>query len=144
LTIPNSAKKLVNKIYNSLGAASIRNFEFVAQDDLADLYSKTSVVIIPSMAEVFSATYLEAFYAGRPLIVPNLPFARELAGPAALYFEPGDSKSLVDCMIRISTNKVLFEHLALESRKRISLFPSFEEKMKIIGHTVIDILNDHK
>lgn len=56
--------------------------------DAFRLYADASAVFIPSILETFSTSYLEAIAAGRPLIVADRPFAREICGEAAFYFDP--------------------------------------------------------
>lgn len=51
-------------------------------------YRDCHAVFHPSLLEVFSATYLEAFAARRPVVATDLDFAREACGDAALYFDP--------------------------------------------------------
>lgn len=56
--------------------------------DCPAAYRDAHVVFHPSLLEVFSASYLEAFAARRPLVATDLAFAREACGEAAIYFHP--------------------------------------------------------
>ena len=44
----------------------------------SEIYRQCSVVLQPSLLEVFSATYIEAMYFQRPLLVPDVVFARDI------------------------------------------------------------------
>jgi len=60
------------------------------QDELAAYYAHTDGLILPTLLESFSGSYLEAMQFGRPILTSDFDFAREVCGPAALYFDPFD------------------------------------------------------
>jgi len=66
--------------------------------DVPAFYKDCDAVFMPSVLEVFSAVYLESMISKKPLIVPNLPFARDICGEAALYY---DYDSLDDAVEKI-------------------------------------------
>lgn len=59
-------------------------------DELPSLYQQSSMVFMPTLLEVFSATYIEAMFMGKPLVVSDLGFARDICDDAALYCDPLD------------------------------------------------------
>ena len=50
------------------------------------IYNESSIVLQPSLLEVFSATYIESMYLGCPLVVPDTRFAREICKDGAKYY----------------------------------------------------------
>lgn len=56
---------------------------------LAALYGGCLAVCVPSIAEGFGLTTLEALRAGAPLVVSDIPVFREVVGDAALFVRPG-------------------------------------------------------
>lgn len=74
----------------------------VSDEELATLYSNARVFVFPSLYEGFGLPVLEAFACGCPAVLSNTPALFEIAGAAALYFEP---KSISD--IRNAVDKVL-------------------------------------
>jgi glycosyltransferase involved in cell wall biosynthesis len=62
--------------------------------DLILLYSKTSALIMASIAEGFGLPIVEAFQRGVRVICSDIPVFKEIAGEHAKYFDPSSSASL--------------------------------------------------
>lgn len=77
----------------------------VALEELPDLYSKIDVVFMPTLLEVFSATYLEAMFMKKPIVATDLSFAKDICGDSALYFNPENPKSVADIFIKLKENR---------------------------------------
>src|SRR5207245_1810440 len=60
----------------------------VPEDELAALYANATLFVFPSLAEGFGFPVLEAMAHGTPVVCSDIPVLRELAGDAALYFNP--------------------------------------------------------
>lgn len=61
---------------------------FVADEDLAALYSAAEAFVFPSLYEGFGIPVAEARACGAPVIASDLPELREAAGDAAIFVEP--------------------------------------------------------
>ncbi len=66
----------------------------VSADELARLYRRASALVFPSLYEGFGQPVLEALASGCPVACSDLPPLREVAGDAAVYFEPSDAESI--------------------------------------------------
>jgi glycosyltransferase involved in cell wall biosynthesis len=75
---------------------------------LEDLYANCAVYVLASRVEGLPITVCEAMAHGRPLLLSEIPENQEVAGDAALYFNPTDSKELQ------SQLQVLLEDQALQ------------------------------
>lgn len=71
---------------------------WVAKKYLRSLYTACDACLMPSTLESMSSAYMEAMAWGRPQIVADLPHARDLCGPAALFSAPGDAGDWADKM----------------------------------------------
>ncbi len=69
-------------------AGRVRFLGRVSEADLARLYRQATLLVLPSLAEGFGFTVLEAMASGTPVVCSDLPVLREVAGEAALYFDP--------------------------------------------------------
>jgi glycosyltransferase involved in cell wall biosynthesis len=74
-----------------------------------DALRNATVVIIPSLVdEVFGLVTVEAYAFGKPVIASNVGGLPELVrhGETGWLAEPGDIRSLVDCMLSVATMDV--------------------------------------
>ena len=67
---------------------------YVADDDLACLYSACAAAVVTSLAEGFGLPAVEAAACGAPAVLSDLPAHRETLGGAALLFAPRDVEAL--------------------------------------------------
>ncbi len=80
---------------------------YVSDQELATLYSLTTALVFPSRYEGFGLPVLEAMSAGAPVICANASSLPEVAGDAALYFDPSSSSDLATQMQRMLTEPSL-------------------------------------
>jgi glycosyltransferase involved in cell wall biosynthesis len=83
-----------------------KNIEYIGKVDLQkipSLYSHCDIAFIPTLLEVFSATYLEAMLMKKPIITSDLGFSRDICGDAAIFCDPldpeGYAKAIVDIVV---------------------------------------------
>lgn len=67
---------------------------YVSAEDLAALYARAAAVVVPSLYEGFGLPVLEAFLAGTPVACSNRASLPEVAGDAALLFDPEDPAAM--------------------------------------------------
>ena len=70
----------------------------VDDNELAFLYSKAKLFVFPSLYEGFGIPILEAFNCGCPVALSNTSCFPEVAGNAAVYFDPTDEKSILNAV----------------------------------------------
>jgi len=90
------AKKILDKIKNENLGDSIINVGPVRMDHVPSLYQQVDALLMPSLLESFSGTYVEALYHGKPIFTSNLDFARAVCDKAAFYFDPLNAHSIID------------------------------------------------
>jgi glycosyltransferase involved in cell wall biosynthesis len=69
---------------------------FVADTELPLWYNAATATIFPSLYEGFGLPVLEAMACGSPVIAANTSAIPEVAGKAALLYEPDDLSGLID------------------------------------------------
>ena len=74
--------------------ARIRVRSGVQTDELAGLYNRAEALVFPSLYEGFGLPVLEAMACGCPVLCSNVTSLPEIAGDAALFFEPGDRQAI--------------------------------------------------
>jgi glycosyltransferase involved in cell wall biosynthesis len=82
---------------------------YVPQEDLPALLSGALAFVMPSWYEGFGLPVLEAMACGTPVICSNASSLPEVAGEAALLFDPADAGALTQAMERLYTEPGLAE-----------------------------------
>lgn len=73
---------------------------WLSQEALNTYYMHARAVIFPSLCEGFGIPVLEAFWFGKPLLVSNTSSLPEVAGDAAVYFDPMKPAEMADVIVR--------------------------------------------
>jgi glycosyltransferase involved in cell wall biosynthesis len=95
---------------------------FVAGDELPCLYAGATAFVFPSLYEGFGIPLLEAMASGTPACVANTSSLPEVAGDAALLFDPRDPRDIADAMHRLITDDVLRARLRARGLQRCTEF----------------------
>jgi glycosyltransferase involved in cell wall biosynthesis len=78
---------------------------FQERPQLAALYRRASVVVLPSDREGFGLPVVEAMACGTAVIASDIPALREVGGTAALYAPPGDVSRWVDTLEQLKAEQ---------------------------------------
>ena len=92
----------------------VRLLGWVSVDDLRKIYSGTELFIYPSLFEGFGLPILEAMKCGAPVAVARSSSLPEVAGQAALYFDPTNVSEITAVMNFFLLN----ENLRLDYKNR--------------------------
>jgi glycosyltransferase involved in cell wall biosynthesis len=84
---------------------------FVPDADLASLYSGAALFVMPSLYEGFCMPVLEAMVCGTPVACSNAASLSEVAGDAALFFDPQDVDRMAGVLARALDDQVTREAL---------------------------------
>jgi len=96
---------------------------------LDGLYRACDAFVFPSLAEGFGLPVLEALRRGAPVACSNAPALAEVAGDAALMFDPRDVGGIAEAITRLLGEETLRERLATAGPERAQLF-SWEESAR--------------
>lgn len=62
--------------------------------DVLRAYAEADAMLFLSTKESYGVPLIEAMAVGLPIVCPDLPYARNLCGDVAIYFDPGSAESL--------------------------------------------------
>jgi glycosyltransferase involved in cell wall biosynthesis len=101
------------------------------RSDVAALLSVASVVAVPSLAESFGFSVLEAMSLGRPVVASTAGGIKELIADEeeGLLVPPGDATALADAACRLLEDVELAQRLGERARLRATAF-GFEEMIR--------------
>ena len=94
----------------------------VSDDLLYSLYRHAVVFIFPSIYEGFGIPILEAFANNCPVCLSHSSCFPEIAGNAAIYFDPEDKISILQSVQKVITDKTLSSELIKLGSERLSMF----------------------
>ncbi len=94
----------------------------VSDDDRWPIYNRASLFIHPSLYEGFGMWMLEAFECGVPVAVSNVSSLPEVGGDAAIYFDPKNSDSIKQAILKVLTDDVFAEQLRQKGYQRLKDF----------------------
>ena len=112
---------------------------YVADEDLAPLYSGAIAFVYLSLYEGFGLPPLEAMQCGCPVLSSNSSSLPEVVGDAALTVAPDDLPHAVEAMRRLATEEDLRKDLRDRGLKRARLF-NWDAAAEIIARTMKDVV----
>ena len=104
--------KIKDKVFYYSGSDSV----------LACLYQKAIAFIFSSLYEGFGIPVLESFASGCPVICSKTSSLPEVAGDAAIYFDPTDKLSMLDSIQKVIYNDKLRKKLIDKGIERVKEF----------------------
>ncbi|MFO7807607.1 MAG: glycosyltransferase family 1 protein [Candidatus Moraniibacteriota bacterium] len=95
---------------------------YISQDELPAYYKGADCFVFPSLYEGFGLPLLEAMSAGTPVVCSDIPCFREVAGEAALFFDPNKGGDLPEKMFQVIIDQELKNKLIQKGKKRVKKF----------------------
>jgi glycosyltransferase involved in cell wall biosynthesis len=103
-------------------ADSVRMLDWVPDEDLEGLYAAASCFVFPSLYEGFGLPVLEAMRRGVPVACSDRASLAEVAGDAALRFDPEDPAAIAKAIERLLADPKEAERLSKAGRERAERF----------------------
>ena len=100
----------------------LRLLHWLDQEDLEGLYAAAKAFVFPSLYEGFGLPVLEAMRRGVPVGCSDRGSLPEVAGDAALLFDPGDTAAVHAALERLLGDSQLREALRVAGPARAALF----------------------
>jgi len=105
-----------------IAAESIIFTGYVADQDLAPLYSSALAFIYLSLYEGFGLPPLEAMQCGTPVITSNRAALPEVVGDAGMMFDPSDRDGIIQAVLDLYRNSTKRQELSAKSIARARQF----------------------
>jgi glycosyltransferase involved in cell wall biosynthesis len=109
----------LSALAQELGVADrVRLPAWLSESSLAGLYALSSAFVLPSLVEGFGLPVLEAMLRDVPVACSNSSSLPEVAGDAALLFDPEDQAQVTQAIRRLLDDAALAAELVQRGRRR--------------------------
>ena len=98
---------------SNLNKIRLNNIGPISLEKCIYWYKRVDFVFLPTVLEVFSATYIEAMKFQKVIITTDMKFAKEICLDSAIYFEPNDYNDAADKILGIIS---IAQHLTYYSK----------------------------
>jgi glycosyltransferase involved in cell wall biosynthesis len=126
LVLPGNWTPLRDEVAARAGALGVADAvvipDWIDAADLEGLYRGSACFVLPSLREGFGLPVLEAMRRGTPVACSRAPAVAEVAGDAALLFDPESVEEIGEAVTAMLRNPALAADLAERGRKRAALF----------------------
>jgi glycosyltransferase involved in cell wall biosynthesis len=120
---PNDYERELSALAQELGVQGRVRFPgWISDADLEDLYREAACFVLPSFQEGFGLPILEAMSRGVPVACSETSSLPEVAGDAALFFDPHEESQIAAQIERLLCDGQLAAALAQRGRERCESF----------------------
>ena len=103
-------------------ADDVRFLGWITEEEVEGLWALAQAFVFPSLYEGFGLPVLEAMERGVPVACSNASCLPEVAGDAALLFDPADQAAIAASMERLMSDPEEAERLRAAGRRRAATF----------------------
>ena len=131
-----NAARLLQEIRDRDLGEIIVNVGPVAMADVPSLYRSCDGLLMPTLLESFSGTYVEAMFHGIPIFTSDLDFATGVCGDAACYFDPHDAHDIVSKIDTVFDDPSRSASLMEAGRRVLASLPDWSHAFKLYQEIV--------
>ncbi|MDY0302705.1 MAG: glycosyltransferase family 1 protein, partial [Candidatus Moranbacteria bacterium] len=95
---------------------------YIIGDEILPIMKNAEFLLLPSLYEGFGTTVLEAFGAGLPTMISDIPSLREISGEAGYFINPINTEEMSEAILKFSQDSDLRRELRERGLKRAEDF----------------------
>ena len=123
------------------------NIEYLGKVDLEkipSLYKQSDIAFIPTLLEIFSATYLEAMEMKKPIVASDLGFSRDICADSAYFCDPVNAESYAKAIFTLKNNENLRNNLIEKGTENLKRFGSSMDRTKKYLEIINKLVAQHE
>lgn len=121
-----NARKLLRDIDNSELSDYLENLGPIKLANVPNLYKRVDALILPTLLESFSGTYVEAMWNKRIILTSDKDFARIICGENAYYFNPLDADDICMKIEEVINHTPYIENMIERAYKNVNNMPNWD------------------
>lgn len=128
-------------------AERVRFLGRVNDADLPALYSAATLFVFPSLYEGFGLPVIEAMACGAPVACSDATGLRDVAGEAALLFDPHDTPSMAEALRAALENPSLLDQLSersLAQAKRFTWPSTAQQTLDVYRQVLVQLHKERR
>ena len=134
------AARLLQEIRDQELDKTIVNVGPVAMADVPSLYRTCDGLLMPTLLESFSGTYVEAMFHRIPIFTSDLDFAKGVCGDAACYFDPHDPDDILSKIDSVFDSSLRSASLISAGRRVLASFVDWPHAFTVYQRIIRDEL----
>jgi glycosyltransferase involved in cell wall biosynthesis len=95
---------------------------YLPYNEIPAIFNLATLMVFPSLFEGFGIPVIEAMAVGLPVVCSNKASLPEVAGDAAVLFEPTEPEDIAEKIVRVSEDRQLREKLIAKGFERAEFF----------------------
>ena len=119
------AKQFLEKLEEEGLEDVIQNIGPVPIEVVPALYEATDGLLLPTLLESFSGTYVDAMAFRKPVFTSDKDFARDVCGEAAFYFDPHSAESIYRSLHGVFSDEESIMEKTEKGYARVQQFPDW-------------------
>ena len=123
LTIAPDQHAVAGKFLETIGRKGLNdrivNIGPIPQESLGAYFRGMDALLMPTLLESFSGSYIEAMHFGLPILTSDLDFAHEVCGDSAIYFDPWNVATIKDAILKFKNNPKSAEEMVSKGKSQL-------------------------
>lgn len=117
----------------------IKFIDYMAEEDLANAYRSARLFVFPSYSEGFGLPLVEAMASGVPAVISGIPSLTEIAGDAAINFNPDDYHELSEKILLLLNDEKIYNDCMAKGLERAKIF-DWDQTARRTGKIISDLI----
>jgi glycosyltransferase involved in cell wall biosynthesis len=117
----------------------IKFIDYMAEEDLANAYRSARLFVFPSYSEGFGLPLVEAMASGVPAVISRIPSLTEIAGGAAIIFDPDNYSELSEKILLLLNDEKIYNDCRAKGLERAKVF-DWDQTAGRTGKIISDLI----